>query len=113
MNWWRRFPEWLGLGLRVDRERRRRHHPRRERPVVHGHELGSQLVLSRCSGDLGVETGGHRDERAIQIQMDVSLVRHQAEGGEPDDLATIQSEVNLDRGGIASKRLTVMRRHDL
>jgi hypothetical protein len=54
----------------------------------------------------------HRDESAVQIEMDVSGVRGEGHGGERDDARSGQGEPDGQRRGLAVQDLATPWLHD-
>jgi hypothetical protein len=68
--------------------------------VVDGHELGLQLMLAWRNGHGRIETGRHRDERTVEMEMDVPLVGHEMHRRHRDDLRIGEPQRHMDGSGI-------------
>ena len=63
-----------------------------ERPVIERHELSLEPVDARRYLQVLGQAVAHRDQRAIEEEVDVALIGHEPGGREPDDLPPDQAE---------------------
>ena len=78
--------------------------------MIDGHELGPQRMRSRASAD-GTRQTGHRDERPVEVEVDVSFVSDEAKRGRLHDSPPDEMQVDGHDGRVTVEPLTRARRH--
>jgi hypothetical protein len=77
--------------------------------VIGGYELRQEDMSARLHIQRPRQSEAHRDERAVQEEVDVSLVRREPGRGERDDPSDLQSEAHRDRRRASPKDFPLKR----